>query len=42
MIEVSINEVIIAEDVSKEYRRGHEIIVAIKKLNLKIKRKRKD
>jgi len=35
---VSINEVIIAEDVSKEYRRGHEIIVAIKKLNLKIKR----
>ena len=38
MIEVSINEVIIAEDVSKEYRRGHEIIVAIKKLNLKIKR----
>jgi len=38
VIEVSINEVIIAEDVSKEYRRGHEIIVAIKKLNLKIKR----
>ena len=35
---MSINEVIIAEDVSKEYRRGHEIIVAIKKLNLKIKR----
>ncbi|MHA1271707.1 MAG: ABC transporter ATP-binding protein [Candidatus Helarchaeota archaeon] len=35
---MSINEVIIAENVSKEYRRGHEIIVAVKNLNLKIKR----
>ncbi|MHA1232971.1 MAG: ABC transporter ATP-binding protein [Candidatus Helarchaeota archaeon] len=35
---MSINEVIIAENVSKEYRRGHEIIVAIKNLNLRIKK----
>ena len=35
---MSVNEVIITEDVSKEYRRGHEIIVAIKKLNMKIKK----
>ncbi|MBD3227981.1 MAG: ATP-binding cassette domain-containing protein [Candidatus Lokiarchaeota archaeon] len=35
---MSVNEVIIAEDVSKEYRRGSEIIVAVKNLNIKIKR----
>jgi putative ABC transport system ATP-binding protein len=35
---MSVNEVVIAEDVSKEYRRGSEIIVAVKKLNMKIKK----
>ncbi|MHA1145745.1 MAG: ABC transporter ATP-binding protein, partial [Candidatus Helarchaeota archaeon] len=32
------SEIIIAEDVTKEYRRGNEIIVAIKKINLRVKR----
>ena len=31
-------EVVIAEDVTKEYRRGSEIIIAVKKINLKIKK----
>lgn len=30
--------ILIAEDVSKEYRRGNEIIVAVKKVNINIKR----
>ncbi|MHC1590937.1 MAG: ABC transporter ATP-binding protein [Candidatus Helarchaeales archaeon] len=30
--------IIVAEDVSKEYRRGNEIIVAVKKVNLKVRR----
>jgi len=31
-------EVVIAEDVTKEYRRGSEIIIAVKKISLKIKK----
>ena len=32
-----MSEIIIAEDLTKEYRRGKEIIIAVKKCNLKIK-----
>lgn len=31
-------EVVIAEEVTKEYRRGSEIIIAVKKINLRIKK----
>lgn len=35
---MSENYVVIAEDTSKEYRRGSEIIIAVKRVNLKIKK----
>lgn len=31
-------EVVIAEEVTKEYRRGSEIIIAVKKINLRVKK----